>query len=1155
LGDVYISEPLRLPSITGKDVIDLEKYASLPRTRSYNAVEAFLEEARKSQDVNVRFIVAEWGEGKSSIYEGLLQKPDVIKSDLVIPISTRRLIVHIKEKGGLFTDTGSLGARFLACLLCAIKDVIDNELSSKKPFNEIKIRAPRPQETMSFIEDGLESIFKVLSQNARLFIFLDEFEDVVDEARDIRDFIRAGLVEVINGSPRLLIEGPFAGRLHMLISATPPAYEKLVSELPADARRLFGQRALKIELEKLDRRSAYQYILGILRYCWDGKLEEIPFTEPGMFNAIYISTLGNPRSIVNILRLLLMHAKNSAPEGKIKRIEPRDFVNTLLDQSIEVYGGEVHLMDKNVLNKLCERLRKKCRELGLSFEKCMEFVYLLLANVCPTSMREVGRRLGEDPYIYSKIIGSCFKELWRIEQPFLLFKKVISGLDKVKELPDAPPKLSKVIDALEFYDFDQRSLSLSSTIYIPYKKLRVLEFEDKSLYQNYIEFFMAFSSELSNEDEISISIDKFLFDNVEKSEEDYIMLSQRALNLFYPSPSFFFLDFIEDLDKRFKIGVELTRYLTSFEEELKEGVLQLLIDGGHGKGVKVEREIESSRTFKDVEVIKLSYSEVLHQYFMRARILPALRVSGDEFRKRVEMLLNEMKEARIPVLLVFSWNPLPLEAKNILETLLSPKRGLKRIFHYLEFPLSEFQCHQIIGYALAKGRNYNVREERWKARASRILEEIKFEEKIKEFVSKGIQDGYTTKMLSLKELKQDEVPGFLKTLLITEGSIKERWETITYLEERFRIYGRDFPICPKDIESITQFEKCIYDLKNNGFVEEEINGTLKVCDSPIEERIISILEEYGRPLSIDEIDDLFVVVSPPSSLREKFTTDIYLRILESKRRVRFDRKGKVYSLYDGRVLDEVRKIKERVERLKERYLSYPYGYLVSIKQRDMSIIIVKECIEIIEKKIESLEEIPPIPGYEEKRLRGLILLETLINQLNEITELSSEFWKRYSSQYDYLKRDVKSLKSKLEKLEEEINKLRITGKRLRLKEIRELNEKLAKLEEIKKRDYTRDEVKNLALKLYRSHELPKEFYEEYKNCPVFDVKIVQLVNENEGLRRVTNEYKELMREIEEDVHVIRELREFINQPKIFTSKYEGLFSSALKDWVVSSMRK
>ena len=73
--ELYIPKYRRLPSIVGKDVVELEKYAKLPRVKTYAKIQAFLNAARSTKEVNVLFIKSEWGEGKSSIYEGFLSVP------------------------------------------------------------------------------------------------------------------------------------------------------------------------------------------------------------------------------------------------------------------------------------------------------------------------------------------------------------------------------------------------------------------------------------------------------------------------------------------------------------------------------------------------------------------------------------------------------------------------------------------------------------------------------------------------------------------------------------------------------------------------------------------------------------------------------------------------------------------------------------------------------------------------------------------------------------------------------------------------------------------------------------------------------------------------------------------------------------------------
>jgi hypothetical protein len=1148
----YIEEFSQLPSRTGKDVIDLEKYARLPRTNTYENVEAFLEAARKSREVKVLFIVAEWGEGKTSIYEGLLKKPEVIKSDLVIPISTKRLITHIKEKSSYFSDTASPGIRFFACLLYTIKDIIDNDLTQTSPFNKILI-APKSEEqaTMDFIWKGLKSLFNILDQDSRVFIFLDEFEDIVDESVDIRSFIIAGLVDVINGYPRCLTQKPFAGRFHLLIAATPPAYERLVSETYTDARRFFGQRALKIDLEKLDRKNAYNYILGILKYCWEGKIPKIPFRELGMFNAIYLSTLGNPRSIVNLIEMLLTRAKRRAPNGKIKVINPEDFIQTLSGQKIEVYGGEVSLLDKNSLSMLYSKLEQKCKKMGIDVNRCIDLTHLLLSNLSPLSIEEIKQKvkLKEDLLIYLNAVALSFGELWNIE-PFIHFKKVAERADEVYsrlKSMEAPPHLSRVISALEFYEFDQENLSLVNQLFIPHQHLSELSFKNRPLFQNYIDFFTSFSPELRSEDEITVLVDRYIFDKVEKTKEDYIMLSPAALNIFYPSPSIFFLDFIEDLDKRFEIGTKIMRNLTDFEKEFYEGVIKLLEDGCERINIKKNFE---SYGFKDIEVINLSYREVAQQYSLRTRVLSPLRISEEKLRSQIESIAKEMKTAHIPLLIIFSWNPLPNEIKGVLETFFGPGKGVERVFYYLELPLTTIQCHQVIGYVLAQKNNYNIRRERWKARASRIINEIRFEDDLENFINNGITAGYTIKQLVLEELKPNEVPEILRTLLITDGNIKERYKQIRELEDEFKIFGKEFPVCPKDFESENAFEKYVNELKENGFIKES-DGALKVDYTPVEKRILAILREYGGSMQKDEIDNLFISLT---SYGRPITTGVYLEILKERKDVGFS-EGRGFFLRDIKVLnEEFESIKRNIQSLKDRYADFPYGFLVSVKQREINAIIVRDCILKVEEIINSLDKTRFLPEYEEIRIRRQILLELLVKHLNEVVVLLNELFKEFRQLGDYKAETIPVIKS-LTSLEESLNNLPlIAGGKIRIREKRQIEEKKMLIEEIEKRDYTREEMKKLAQKLkdeINSEDL-RGLSRSFRGCPVFDVKMIQMMQEIIVLNRLIGDNN--LNSILEAIEKLIKIRDSIKDHKILSFQYENEFSLIMQNWIKQNMK-
>lgn len=1160
--DEYIKDFSQLPSITGKDVIDLEVYAKLPRAETYKQIKAFLETARNSKEVRILFIVAEWGEGKTSIYEGLLKKEDVIKSDLVIPVSTKRLITHIKEKASSFQDTGSLGIRFFACLLYAIKDVIDNDLAQLPPFNKIKIKEKGEQEaTIIFILNGLRSILNVLSDNSRVFIFIDEFEDIVDESSEIRSFIRSGLVEVINGYPRCLTQEPFAGRFHLLIAATPPAYERLSSEVFTDVGRLFGQRAMRVDLEKLDRNNAYNYILGVLKYCWKGDLPQIPFSEPGMFNAIFSATLGNPRSIINVVESLLTYVKSTSPPGKFKIIKPKDFVLALSDRRFNVYGGEINLLDKKFLSMLSGKLKQKCNSMNIDAEKCMDLIHLLISNLSPMSIEYIKQRIEckENCWDYINAIGEAFRELWNITQPFLYFKKVVAGMNELLHnilSSESHPNFPKVVDALTFYEYDQNKTSFSSVLFVPSQKLREISFRDRALFQSYIDYFTSFSPELSSESDLITLVDTFIFERVEKSREDYIMLSPAAINIFYPSPSIFFLDFIDDVDKRFKIGTNLMRNLTAYETEFHKGIINLLESGC--KRVKINVAFES-HNFRDVEVINLSYGETGQQYNLRTCIFSPLRIVEADFHNQIEDIIRRMKIAYIPLLMIFSWNPLPNEVKGALETHFISDLG--KVFYYLDFPLTTIQCHQIIGYVLAHRENCKIREERWQARASRIINELKFEDKLEEFINNGVTDGYTLKPLDLEELRPSDIPEILRTLLVTDGNINERYNQLCKIEEKFRVYGRDFPISPKDIESKNTLENYVRELERNNIVKI-VDGIPEVDYTPIEKRILTILREYGGSIQEADLHKLFV---SPSD--RKGPIEVYLKILTERKEIKRDKTG-ICSLRDRKMLDDdFKKLKEEISQMKKYSDNFPFGYLFSVKKRNGKAMIFSECVHELVELSKSIEEYHFAPDYEKIRVKRQIFLELLTKQSMEINKLLEEFYSTFSKEKRKYRDEMTKLKRTLEKLEESLNNFPLLMKnKIRIKEKLQLEEKERLIKELENKVYTSEEIIKEASELLRSEKEFRQkydgFYKEFKGCFFFDVKILQLIckikEAEEFMERCSRKIEQLhkyMDELNEYMDELKNLRESIQEHEVMmSSNYTNRFSSCLRDWIKKNLK-
>ena len=1144
----FIDEFSQLPSKTGKDVIYLEEYAKLPRTKTYKEVESFLEAARKSKEVKLLFIVAEWGEGKTSIYESLLKKPEIVKQDVVIPIPTRRLLSILSSQE--FSDVNSLGIRFFVALLYAIKDEIENYLVNASPFDKIKIPAKRAEErTMDFILRGLRSIFNALSVNCRLIVFLDEFEDILDEQTTLQHFVIGGLVEVINGYPRCLCEGDYAGRFHIIVAVTPPAYHRISTLTLTDAGRLFGQRAQVVELEKLDRKHAYNFILGVLKYMWNGRLPTLPFSNVGMFNAIFLATMGNPRTIINVIEKLITQAKSFAPVGKIKIIKPHDFISILSGGKFRIYGGDVTILDKASLDVFYNEIEKICREYKVDASKCLSFAEMLLALPIPLSKREIMKELNLEEEEYRdclNVIGDSFEKIWGI-WPYIHFRKVIKGQDAIKKTE----KLSKIISALEFYDYDYEKQAFVDSLFVPFKALGKMREENERIFRSFIDYFTSFAPELSDEGELRVLVDREIFDKTEKSDEEYLMLSPTALNIFYPSPAVFFLDFIEDVNKRFEIGMELMRNLSSYEQQFSEGIRALLRDGV-SENMVVKRETKSYE-FEEIELINLTCEMGNLRYELKSYVysplkLPPLASANEELSK----IKEKMERAHIPFLLIFSWNPLPLEIKSILETLFGAEKSRdERVFYYLDFPLTTLHCHQIIGYALAKRKNYQIKEEKWKARATRILGELKFAEYLIQFIQKGVEKGYTTRQLFLKNLKLDEVTSVLRTLLITDGTLTERYKQLLELRDKFKIYGRSFALSPKDFETEDDLKRFIEDLLRNKLIEETAECGYKTDLTPHEKRIIAILELYKKPLQKREINEFFIRTRYDMNI---FDVDVYLRMLMERKRINFDKDAGYYLIGSKQLEEMFLKLKKSLDDLCNKYENYPYGYIISIKERESNSIIMKEAIDLTKRLADSIESFRYIPEEGEKRIKKQILFELLVKALTELDEIIEGFVKNLRTNYEV---NLTAEKRAIDDLEKRINFLGVFPEAIRIKEKLRIEEKERKIRELLDKKFDKKEIKELGNEMKDKVIYYQGLYQEFRGCPVFDVKIVKLAEEYKDLKRIVDDCKKLLHDINETIDKIRECQEYVDNHEIFTLNYPfeaAPISAHILNWVKRNVR-
>jgi hypothetical protein len=1139
----YIDEPYVYPSRTGKDVIDFERYAHLPRAATYNNVQSFLERARKSKEVNVLFIEAEWGEGKTSICEGLLQKMEVIKSDIVIKVDTSTLVKVIEERGQDFRDTPIIGIRLFASVLLAIKGVLESKVEKKSPIDKINIVEKSADiSTINFIEENLKRIFAVLPSTSKLFIFLDEFEDIVDQTSDMQSFINGGLVNIINGQPEHLCKGENAGRIHLIIAVTPTAYATIKSKVHANIGRLFGQRAFEVSLEKLTRKYAYDFMLGYLIYCWNGKIPKLPFTTSGMLNAIYNATYGNPRAIMTVLEILLSKAKTRAPEGKIELITPLNFTQDLSGTKISVYGADVCLLDKQCFNDLHAKVEEESLEWKLDLEKAKGLLDLLIADHSPISEEYIKKELGIDEKysMYLNIIGKAFEKLWNIRAPFLFFRKVVGGEEELyAKTKSSTSKLSNIIDASKFYEYNKDSSTFSSAIFVPNKSLNDLRLENEAVFRNFIEYFRSLIPEIKDEDQIVLPIDAEMLPKVKTSKEEYVMLAPPALSILYPPPSVVFLDFIEDLDKRFEIGTEIMRDTTAFEESFRKGVSRLLKDGCHR--VSIEEGYEHYGV-KGVQIHNVKYKILggAEECRFRAYLLHKLNWGLEKTKEEVSEEIKRMEIANIPLLLIFTWNPVPTDIKaSVIETFLP-----RKVMHFIEFPLTTIQTYQLIALDVAEERKYKIKEDRWKVRARRIIEETKFEDILEEWINKGYDEGYAIRPLIFKG-GVDDLHKALRTFLIFEGrSIKESFEFLKNIEKKFKIHGVEFGINPLDIESPTQLKDYAEELEKHGFLK--LDGQIATNITPVESRILEILKYYKKPMSHEELQRFFVI-----SGGGKITP--YINALIERKLLVLAQEGafKIISLED--LEKRAQDYKVSLEKSKKHYENYYLGYLASVKQKAVHSIILSRCIDDL---LELYKELDKKRFKDEHGWRATYLhFELMKKHIDRIDALIQDFDKIVEQKRKGI--DIESTKRGLSDLEKSVpNYFPEVGKIIRIDEKRKLEEKIEKIKEIRNSKYSDEELHEKGKQISEKKEEIKNegLAETYKGCPVFDVKAIVLYSAYEDLKTFIESCN--LEAVTQNLKAYDDLRKKTKEHELFRLKFdqkEEPISSIMLNWIITNI--
>jgi hypothetical protein len=276
-------------------------------------------------------------------------------------------------------------------------------------------------------------------------------------------------------------------------------------------------------------------------------------------------------------------------------------------------------------------------------------------------------------------------------------------------------------------------------------------------------------------------------------------------------------------------------------------------------------------------------------------------------------------------------------------------------------------------------------------------------------------------------------------------------------------------------------------------------------------------------------------------------------MLRERKEIEFD-KEKGFFLRDIGMLDrEFEELKKEIENYKKFYDQFSYGYLASIKQRDINVIIVKDCVSDIVKLADHLDRTYFPPEHEEIKVRKHILLELLVKQFREIKSLLDEFHKKLSEKQEHCKIRTNSIKMTLKKVEETLNNLITMDKSPRIKERLQIESKESYIKELENKIYKREDVMDLSSKLKEQIVYFDEFYKQFRGCLTFDVKMIQLICEIKDLEEKIDKSEKILEKINNLMDDLRELSD-LKEHRILVSENKGMFSSTIQNWIKQSIK-
>ncbi len=576
--------PKKRPSETGLSSSELAQFVgALPtRERAFSLVKEFVAEIKRADNPVAAFIVAEWGEGKTSLYYVYLDKlrpPEAVS----FIVTTKTILNYVVDalQGKIFGDTRSTAYIVFASVLAALREEQSSIIEikcGKKP------NLPKPSEfsdAVTYVQLFLRELLNEVCSEGKVILFIDEFEDLVSYSRqDAIELMVSGITHILNGIVKEISKrgddaGPYAGRMHFVFSITPSAYAKLKSfgDLATVIARL-SRRAKEIELKPLPREEAYIFIKGLVSYLYNEPIDlATVFDPPSLANPLIIASLGNLAALQRaVTELLYLNSVRFRCENdNMKIMSHENVAENLKDIRIHIAGADLPLLVESNYRRIAS-LWMRYLELESKVEKDtgLKFLNYALMNLIVDPKR-AANDIGIEQKLFENLVFSA-NVFARSPQLGLGVKRFFYRIwvsEYSAELRTAfQDSLSKVLQTIPSLETEARELAESaveSLVYIDCSDRLVLAIprnNDVSELKDFVQDLLPSVISDVEAEKLAASIARAIEELVDtyglrNRLADRLLVSPKVSSLVFLSPELTFLNFVKDVDRRFRYWREL----------------------------------------------------------------------------------------------------------------------------------------------------------------------------------------------------------------------------------------------------------------------------------------------------------------------------------------------------------------------------------------------------------------------------------------------------------------------------------------------------------------------------------------------------------------------------------------------------------------------